>query len=71
MLDFRDLVDGTIKKKHGLVSETKRVFLSALLPGAPSAAREIVRKDLLGSVPFDGLWLETRVGGFSYVYIII
>ena len=30
-----------------------------------------LRKDLLGSVPFDGLWLETRVGGFSYVYIII
>lgn len=62
MLDFRDLVDGTIKKTHGL---------SQCLAAGRTERIAKLRKDLLGSVPFDGLWLETRVGGFSYVYIII
>ena len=69
MLDFRDLVDGTIKKN--MVLFQKQNGLSQCLAAGRTERIVKLRKDLLGSVPFDGLWLETRVGGFSYVYIII
>ena len=73
MLDFRDLVDGTIKKKHGLVSETKRSF-SVPCCRAHRAHSEIeersagirsVRWSVVGNKSW---WFQLRI--YNYIYIL-